>query len=113
MSHACGGAERGANPTPSAANAQSGNFSISETKITRAISLAPSITELVFAAGAGDKLVGVTTYCDYPEAARKIQKVGDTQSPNIEAIIALKPQVVFVSTASQLEAFLGVWSSSK
>jgi ABC-type Fe3+-hydroxamate transport system, periplasmic component len=74
-------------------------------KITRAISLAPSITESVFAVGAGDRLVGVTTYCDYPEDAKKIQKVGDTLSPNIETIVALKPQIVLVSTASQLEAF--------
>ena len=74
-------------------------------KIERSISLAPSLTEMIFAIGAGDKLVGVTTYCDYPEAATKIEKVGDTQTPNIEKIIALKPQVVLVSTASQLEAF--------
>lgn len=74
-------------------------------KLERAVSLAPSITELVFAAGAGDKLVGVTTYCDFPAEARSIQKIGDTQTPNIESIIALKPLVVFVSTASQLEAF--------
>lgn len=74
-------------------------------KIERAVSLAPSLTEMIFAVGAGDKLVGDTTYCDYPEAAQKIQKVGDTLNPNVEAIIALKPQIVFVSTASQLEAF--------
>lgn len=75
-------------------------------KVTRAISLAPSITESVFAAGAGDRLVGVTTYCNYPPETATIEKVGDTQTPNIEKIIALKPDVVFVSTASQLEAFM-------
>jgi iron complex transport system substrate-binding protein len=74
-------------------------------KIDRVISLAPSLTEMIFAAGAGDKLVGVTTYCDYPAAASVIEKVGDTQTPNIERIIALRPQIVFISTASQLEAF--------
>jgi iron complex transport system substrate-binding protein len=74
-------------------------------KIERAISLAPSLTEMIFAVGAGDKVVGVTTYCDYPPGAAAIEKVGDTQTPNIERIVALKPQVVFVSTASQLEAF--------
>lgn len=73
--------------------------------ITRAVSLAPSITESIFAVGAGDRLVGVTTFCDYPEGARTIAKVGDTINPNIEAIVVLKPEVVFVSTASQLEAF--------
>jgi ABC-type Fe3+-hydroxamate transport system substrate-binding protein len=73
--------------------------------ITRAVSLAPSLTEMIFAVGAGDRLVGVTTYCNYPPETAAIRKVGDTQTPNIEAIIALRPEVVFVSTASQLEAF--------
>lgn len=74
-------------------------------KVERAISLAPNLTESIFAIGAGDRLVGVTTYCNYPAEAQAIQKVSDTQTPNIESIIALKPQVVFVSTASQLETF--------
>jgi iron complex transport system substrate-binding protein len=74
-------------------------------KIERAVSLAPNLTETVFAIDAGDKLVGVTTYCTFPEQAKSIQKIGDTMKPNIENIIALKPQVVLVSTASQIEAF--------
>lgn len=74
-------------------------------KIDRAISLAPNLTENIFAVGAGDKLVGVTTFCNFPPEAEKIQKVSDTQTPNVETIIALKPDVVFVSTASQLENF--------
>lgn len=73
--------------------------------IERAVSLAPNLTENIFAVGAGDKLVGVTTFCNYPPEAEKIQKVSDTQTPNLEAIIALKPQIIFVSTASQLENF--------
>ena len=77
-------------------------------KIDRAVSLAPSLTEIIFAAGAGDKLVGVTTYCNYPAETASIEKVGDTQTPNIERLIALKPQIVFVSTASQLEAFINI-----
>lgn len=74
-------------------------------KVNRAISLAPNLTENIFAVGAGDKLVGVTTFCDYPVEAKSIQKVGDTINPNMESVIALKPQIVFVSTASQMEAF--------
>ncbi len=74
-------------------------------KVERAVSLAPNLTEIAFAVGAGDKLVGVTTFCNYPAAAQKIQKIGDTQTPNIENIIALKPQIVLVSTASQMENF--------
>lgn len=73
--------------------------------VERAVSLAPNLTENIFAVGAGDRLVGVTSFCNFPEDANKIAKVGDTINPNIEAIIALKPQVVFVSTASQIENF--------
>ncbi|HSI89225.1 MAG TPA: cobalamin-binding protein [Pyrinomonadaceae bacterium] len=80
-------------------------------RVERAISLAPSITEMVFAAGAGDRLVGVTSYCDFPAEAASIDKVGDTQSPNIERIISLQPDVVLVSTASQLEAFTSTLES--
>ncbi len=74
-------------------------------KVERVVSLAPNLTENIFAVGAGDRLVGVTTFCNYPEAAAKIAKVGDTMTPNMETIIALKPQIVFVSTASQIETF--------
>ena len=69
------------------------------------VSLAPNLTEIVYAVGAGDQLVGNTTYCDYPEAARNVAKVGDTLQPSIERILSLRPQLVLVSTASQLEAF--------
>ncbi|HEX9959838.1 MAG TPA: helical backbone metal receptor [Pyrinomonadaceae bacterium] len=74
-------------------------------KVERAVSLAPNLTENIFAVGAGDRLVGVTTFCNYPAEAEKIQKIGDTMTPNMEAIIALSPQIVFVSTASQIESF--------
>lgn len=74
--------------------------------IKRMVSLAPSLTENIFAVGAGDRLVGVTTFCNYPEEAKQIAKVGDTMNPNMETIVALKPDVVFVSTASQIEAFM-------
>ena len=74
-------------------------------KVDRVISLAPNLTEIVFAVGAGDRLVGRTSYCDYPPEAKAIPEVSDTLHPNLERIIALKPQVVLVSTASQLEVF--------
>ena len=75
------------------------------TKVTRVVSLAPNLTESIFAVGAGDRLVGVTTFCNYPEQAKEIAKIGDTMSPNMESIVALKPDIVFVSTASQIENF--------
>ncbi len=77
-------------------------------KVERAVSLAPSLTEMTFAAGAGDQLIGITTYCNFPAETATISKVGDTQSPNVERIVALQPQVVLVSTSSQLESFMSV-----
>src|SRR5947207_7193753 len=74
-------------------------------RIDRIVSLAPNVTEIVYAVGAGERLVGDTTFCDYPPEAKNVAKVGDTMHPSIERIIALKPQMVLVSTASQLEAF--------
>lgn len=74
-------------------------------KVERAVSLAPNLTEIAFAVDAGDRLVGVTAFCNYPAEALEIQKIGDTQTPNIENIVALKPQIVLVSTASQMENF--------
>jgi iron complex transport system substrate-binding protein len=71
----------------------------------RIITLAPNLTEIVYAIGAGNRLVGNTTYCDYPAEAKQVAKVGDTLQPNIERIIALRPDVIFISTASQLETF--------
>lgn len=71
----------------------------------RIITLAPSLTEIVFAVGAGNRLVGNTTYCDYPAEAKQVEKVGDTLHPSIEKILSLRPQLILVSTASQLEAF--------
>ena len=74
-------------------------------KVDRVVSLAPNLTEIVFAVGAGARLVGRTSYCDYPAEAKAVAEVGDTLHPSLERIIALKPQVVLVSTASQLEVF--------
>ena len=80
------------------------NIRLPET-IERAVSLAPNLTEIVFAVGAGDKLVGRTSYDNFPPEAQKIQTIGDTMNPNIENIIALKPNIVLISTASQIETF--------
>jgi iron complex transport system substrate-binding protein len=59
----------------------------------RIVSLAPSITETLFAIGLGDRVVGVTQYCDYPPEAQTKPKVGYTH-PNLEAIVALEPDLV-------------------
>ncbi len=59
------------------------------------------MTEVVFALGAGDQLVGVTTYCDYPAQALTKYKVGDFSNPSLERIIALKPSLVIVNLPEQ------------
>ncbi|MDX2322607.1 MAG: cobalamin-binding protein [Moritella sp.] len=60
----------------------------------RIVSLSPHTTELVFAAGAGDRLIGVSAYSDYPEAAKAIPIVASSQQINIETILALKPDMI-------------------
>src|SRR5262245_61211069 len=69
----------------------------------RIVSLAPNVTEILFALGLENRVAGVTSYCDFPEAAKAKEKVGDTLQPNLEKIISLKPDLVIVSTSSQLE----------
>ncbi|WP_110515142.1 ABC transporter substrate-binding protein [Herpetosiphon llansteffanensis] len=70
---------------------------------SRIVSLAPSNTEMLFAVGAGDALVGVTKYCNYPEAAKSIDQIGgfSAKSISLETIVALKPDVVFSGDESQ------------
>ncbi len=60
----------------------------------RIISLAPHITELLFAAGAGDAVVGAVSYSDYPPEATRLANVGSYESLNLEAIVALQPDLV-------------------
>ncbi len=69
----------------------------------RIVSLAPSVTELIFAVGAGDKVVGVTEYDTYPEEVKDLPKVGGFKGPNIELITAQEPDIVFASTLSGKE----------
>lgn len=62
--------------------------------VERIISLSPSTTELAYAAGLGDKLVAVSAYSDYPEAAKKLEQVASWQGVNVERILALKPDLI-------------------
>jgi iron complex transport system substrate-binding protein len=68
---------------------------------TRIVSLAPGHTELLFAIGAGDRVVGRTRWCDYPPAVDAIPSVGDGLNPNVESILAQNPDlVVFYASPS-------------
>jgi iron complex transport system substrate-binding protein len=60
------------------------------------ISLAPHVTELIYAAGGGAKLVGAVTYSDYPPEAKQVPRVGDNKALDLERIVALKPDLIVV-----------------
>jgi len=66
----------------------------------RIVSMAPSITETLFALGLGDRVVGVTQYCDYPPEATTRTCVGGYHNPNFEAVVALKPDLVVMLDGS-------------
>jgi iron complex transport system substrate-binding protein len=68
----------------------------------RIVSTAPSVTETLFALGVGDRVVGVTTFCRYPEEARVRPRIGGYSNPSLEAILALKPDLVVVGDAATL-----------
>ena len=93
-----------------AKDAQNKNANGADTSAVCVVSLAPSVTEILFAIGADDMIVGRTDYCNYPEAASKIESIGTYSSPNMELIIEKNPQYVIASDfideniKSQLEA---------
>jgi iron complex transport system substrate-binding protein len=71
--------------------------------VRRVVSLAPNLTETVYALGLGEKLAGDTTYCDTPEAAKEKPHVGAPVNPNLEAIVALHPDLVLATTINRWE----------
>ena len=74
---------------------------------TRIVSLAPHITEMLFAAGAGERVVGAVQYSDYPEAAKKIPRVGGYTTVDMEKVVALKPDLVVAWKSGNRDAQLG------
>ncbi|WP_438317146.1 ABC transporter substrate-binding protein [Candidatus Caldatribacterium sp. SIUC1] len=70
---------------------------------SRVVSLTPANTEIVFALGAEGSLVGVTTYCDYPEEAKKKEKVGSITEVDLEAIVRLEPDLVLAGSLTPPE----------
>ena len=71
----------------------------------RIISLAPNMTEILFAMGLGDRIVGITNFCDYPEEAKKKQKIGGMSNPSLEAVVSLKPDIVVMTTDGNPKEF--------
>jgi iron complex transport system substrate-binding protein len=71
----------------------------------RIISLAPNITEILFSLGLGDKVIGVTNFCDYPDEAKKKPKIGGMSNPSLEAVVSLKPDIVLMTTDGNQKDF--------
>lgn len=69
----------------------------------RVVSLTPANTEIVFALGAGEKLVGVTTYCNYPEEAQEKEKIGNIIEVDLEAVVRLQPDLVLAGSLTPPE----------
>lgn len=84
-----------------------GNAVTMQKPAQRVIAMAPHVTEMLFAAGGGDHIVGVVTYSDYPEAAKRISQIGDNRQVDIERVIAMKPDLLVIwrhgSSERQLE----------
>ncbi len=74
----------------------------------RYVSLAPSTTEILFALGLDEEVVGVSSYCKYPGKAKEKARVGDFSRPNIEAIVALRPDYVFCTGLEQAPVVLAL-----
>ncbi|MBC7329330.1 cobalamin-binding protein [bacterium] len=68
----------------------------------RIVSLAPATTEMLFAIGVGNKVVGVTTYCNYPSLTKNIPKVGGFINPSLENIVKLKPDLIVAMRGNPL-----------
>ena len=73
----------------------------SEIHSARYVSLAPATTEILFALGLDEKIVGVSSYCNYPPEAKQKEKVGSFSAPNIEKILSLKPDIIFCTGMEQ------------
>lgn len=115
------GASRGASSGPTAVSSPAAGFPVTitddqgrpvrlERRPQRIVSAAPSNTEILFALGAGDRVVGVTQFCDYPEEAKSRPKIGDLK-PNLEAIIALQPDLVMGISGMPTEVLAGLESA--
>jgi iron complex transport system substrate-binding protein len=70
----------------------------------RIISASPGITEVIYALGEGNRLVGRTDYCDYPVQVKKVASIGGLEDPNFETIAAINPELVIASTHFQKES---------
>jgi iron complex transport system substrate-binding protein len=72
----------------------------------RIVSVAPSVTEILFALGLGERIVGVSSYCNFPPEALRKEKVGGYITPSMEKILSLRPDLVFQTADGDLKTFV-------
>lgn len=77
-----------------------------EGKPQRIVSVAPNVTEILFSLGLGTRVVGVSTYCQFPPEAQKKEKIGGYINPSLEKIIALRPDLVIGAAEGDLKNFV-------
>ncbi len=70
----------------------------------RILALSPHVCEILYAIGAGDEIVGAVDYCDYPEAAKRLPRIGSYTGINLEAALRLKPTMAIISGTSRQQA---------
>src|SRR5712671_4429432 len=90
-------------PAPRAFTDEAGRHVQIPANVKRIVSLAPNLTEIVFALGEGDRLAGDTDFCDYPAEASKRPHVGGPVNPNLEQVVALKPDLVLATAINRRE----------
>ncbi|MCP8304690.1 MAG: cobalamin-binding protein [archaeon] len=78
-----------------------GNVTMTDYSPKKIVSISPGATEILFALGLGEKVVGVDTYSDYPEETENITKVGTFSNPNIEKIVELNPDLILATGGVQ------------
>jgi len=104
---ACGSSDDAASPSaspsagPITVTDDSGAEVTLDQAATRIVSMAPANTEIVYAIGAGDKLVAGTSYDDYPEEAKALPKIGDFANPSVEKIASFQPDLVLAASGLQ------------
>lgn len=82
-----------------------GNDIVIENEPDSIVSFSPEFTEIIFSLKAGDKLIGRSTYCDYPEEAMKIETVGDLFNLNVESIVEKGPDLVLLSSMASIDIY--------
>jgi iron complex transport system substrate-binding protein len=107
---ACSGAIAGQTGTAPAAVPQSREFTDGVGRkiqgpriVDRVVSLAPNLTEIIFALGEGNRLAGDTDFCDYPSEAMRKPHVGGPMNPNLEEVVALRPDLVLATSINRRE----------